>query len=80
MWRDVVLLTETLSTHIYVCVCVCVRACVRASACECVRVTIIVQNFVLFTTSAISLQYEFTLKYLKLRNNNNNNNNTFQIT
>jgi len=44
---------------------------------------IIVENFVLFTTSVISLQYEFTLKYVKLcnnNNNNNNNNNEFQIT
>ena len=50
--------------------------------CVCVRAMIIVENFVLFTTSVISLQYEFTLKYVKLcnNNNNNNNNNEFQIT
>jgi hypothetical protein len=42
---------------------------------------IIVQNFSIYY-SVISLQYEFTLKYVKLRNNNNNNNNnnTFPMT
>jgi hypothetical protein len=49
-------ITETLPIHIYMYVCV----------------VIIVQNFVLFTTSVSSFQYEFTLKYVKLCNNNNN--------
>ena len=44
-------------------ICVCVRACV----------VIIVHNFVLFTTSVISLRYEFTLNIVKLSNNYNNN-------
>jgi hypothetical protein len=54
-------ITETLPTHIYMCVCVYVCG----DYCS---------DFFLFPIPVSSLQYEFTLKYVKLCNNNNNNN------
>ena len=75
MWKDAVPLaaserttnpqiTETLPTHIHMCVCGCVQVWGGEGADQCS------EFFFLFTTSVISLQYEFTLKYVKLCNNN----------